>query len=134
VMVIAGAWAIRLFRTRNSAPFAEIRAEAARLQRIESAHLDLLRSPHVKARVSIWNVADFVETPLEPLRTVLETLGPRSGAGPTEAPRMADLSDFGAFLQQLRNQGMNPHLVGDFRIGDEDGAAAPAQRRPYVVR
>ena len=35
---------------------------------------------------------------------------------------MVDLTGFGAFLQELRNQGMQPRLMGDFPM---DGAPRP---------
>jgi len=31
----------------------------------------------------------------------------------TEAPRMVDLTGFAQFLQNLKNQGMHPYLMGD---------------------
>jgi hypothetical protein len=53
----------------------------------------------------------------------------------SEAPRMVDLQGFPQFLQSLRNQGMNPFLVGDFP--QEGYVAEPRptdQSRPYLVR
>jgi hypothetical protein len=53
----------------------------------------------------------------------------------TEAPRMVDLNGFPQFLQTLRNQGMNPFLVGDF---PQEGYGEPGRPddagRPYIVR
>ena len=47
---------------------------------------------------------------------------------------MVDLTGFGQFLQNLKNQGMNPHMMGDFPV--ELGGAQPKQdgSRPYLVR
>jgi hypothetical protein len=47
---------------------------------------------------------------------------------------MVDLSGFGRFLQNLRNQGMQPTLTGDFPAQeDPDGPQRP-RSRPYLVR
>lgn len=133
VSVISGAWAIPLFRSNRD--FAAIRKDAARFQRIESEHLNILRSPWTKARVRIWTLAEFIEAPMEPLQGILDEISPGSLRRLSEAPRMVDLSGFGQFLQNLKNQGMHPYLMGDFPI-----ETAPLQdrpegtRKPYLVR
>nr|WP_214649939.1 beta-1,6-N-acetylglucosaminyltransferase [Palleronia pontilimi] len=132
IKVVTGAWAVPLFQ--SDAPFSEIRREAARLQKIESAHLNLLRGPHVKARVSIWSMADFVEAPLEPLQGLVEDTGTWNARKLTEAPRMKELTGFGQFLQNLKNEGMNPYMMGDFPSGDGPDVEKPDIRKPYIVR
>jgi hypothetical protein len=53
----------------------------------------------------------------------------------TEVPRMVDLSGFGQFLQNLRNHGMQPVLMGDFPAGGPGPGSEPPQRaRPYLVK
>ena len=132
ISVISGAWAVPLFY--SNANFSEIRREAAALQKIEAVHLEVLRSVWTKARVRIWTLADFVESPMEPLQTIIDEIGARNANRLTEAPRMRSLEGFGQFLQNLKNQGMNPHMMGDFPV--ELGGAQPKQdgTRPYLVR
>jgi len=133
VSVITGAWAVPLFR--SNADFIDLRQDAARLQKIESDHLDVLRSTWTKARVRIWSMADFIEAPMEPLQTILDEIGPSTQRRLSEAPRMVDLTGFGQFLQNLKNQGMHPYLMGDFPIDPMAPPAQPQKRpRPYVVR
>jgi len=132
VSVITGAWAVPLFY--SNANFSEIRGTAAQLQKIESEHLDILRSPYKKARVRIWSMAEFVESPMEPLQTIIDEIGPRGRRQLTEAPKMVDLAGFGQFLQNLKNQGMHPHLMGDFPAGDDPQPASREPRKPYLVR
>ncbi|HMO06394.1 MAG TPA: beta-1,6-N-acetylglucosaminyltransferase [Paracoccaceae bacterium] len=132
ISVISGAWAVPLFRSQ--ANFGTIRAEAARLQRIEGQFLDVLRSTWTKARVRIWTLADFVENPMEPLQTIVDEISPRSLRRLTEAPRLADLTGFGRFLQALRNQGMQPVLMGDFPAGEDPRTPAGRRPRPYAVK
>lgn len=132
ISVITGTWALPLFRLNSS--FAAIRSEAARLQRIESAHLALLRAPAVKARVRIWTMAEFLESPMEHLQIVIDEINPRAPRGLAEAPRMADLSGFGQFLQNLRNQGMQPTLMGDFPATLDWRGPDQSRDRPYLVR
>ncbi|AWD22144.1 beta-1,6-N-acetylglucosaminyltransferase [Fuscovulum blasticum] len=114
VSVITGAFAIPLFRSNLN--FGIIRTEAARLQRIESEFLSVLRAPTSKARVRIWNLAEFLENPIEPLQTIVDEINPRSPHRLSEVPRLVDLTGFGQFLQNLRNQGMKPVLMGDFPV------------------
>lgn len=132
ISVISGAWAVPLFQSNRN--FADIRKEAALLQRVESKHLDVLRAPWVKARIRIWTMADFIEAPMEPLQSIIDEIGQRSLRRLTEAPRMADLTGFGQFLQNLKNQGMHPYLMGDFPVDRGMVRVEPKARRPYLVK
>ncbi|MEE4187920.1 MAG: beta-1,6-N-acetylglucosaminyltransferase [Roseobacter sp.] len=133
VSVITGAWAVPLFR--SNADFSDLRQQAAQLQKIESDHLDVLRSTWTKARVRIWTMAEFIEAPMEPLQTILDEIGTVSSRRLSEAPRMVDLTGFGQFLQNLKNQGMHPYLMGDFPVDPGSAVIRPkAHPRPYIVR
>ena len=132
ISVITGAWAVPLFRAAQDFP--EIRKEAARLQKLEAAQVELLRLPEVKARLRIWSLAEFVEDPMTPLQDILDEITPRAGRRLTEAPRMADLAGFGQFLQDLRNQGMQPVLMGDFPAGTDPRPTTTRRGRPYLVK
>ncbi|MGR3521050.1 MAG: DUF5927 domain-containing protein [Roseovarius sp.] len=132
ISVISGAWAVPLFQ--SNANFADLRSEAARFQHVEAEHLKVLRSQWARARVRIWTMAEFVESPMEPLQSILDEIGHSNPRGLAEVPRMADLSGFGQFLQNLKNQGMHPYLMGDFRA-DTGVHEPPGNRgRPYLVR
>lgn len=132
ISVISGAWAVPLFK--SNANFGDIRREAARLQKIESDQLAVLRSVWTKARVRIWTLADFVENPMEPLQTIVDELSPRGFRRLTEAPRLTDMKGFGQFLQNLRNQGMQPMLMGDFPVDDDPKPSTGRRGRPYLVK
>ena len=132
VSVISGAWAVKLFQSNRN--FADIRQEAAHLQQLENEHLNALRSPWAKARVRIWTLADFIQAPMEPLQLIVDEMTGKTVRRLSEAPRMVDLSGFGQFLQNLKNQGMHPYLMGDFPIDDGPVITAPKQRKPYLVR
>ncbi|MEM8774307.1 MAG: beta-1,6-N-acetylglucosaminyltransferase [Pseudomonadota bacterium] len=132
ISVISGAWAVPLFKSNSN--FSDLRQEAARLQQIESKHLEVLRSTWAKARVRIWTMAEFIEAPMEPLQTIIDEIGKQSVHGLAEVPKMANLTGFGQFLQNLKNQGMHPYLMGDFPV--EYNLQEPQQnaRKPYLVR
>lgn len=132
VSVVSGAWAVPLFR--SNANFADVRREAAALQRIESEHLKILKSPYASARVRIWSMAEFVEAPMEALQSIIDEIGMTGSHRLTEAPRMVDLTGFGQFLQNLKNQGMHPHLMGDFPVEQGITSVPKPPRRPYIVR
>lgn len=132
ISVISGAWAIPLFHSNRN--FGDIRREAALLQKVEADYLAVLRASWVKARVRIWTLAEFVENPMEPLQTIVDEISPRSLRRLTEAPRLADLTGFGQFLQNLRNQGMQPVLMGDFPTSGALPMGNNRRGRPYLVK
>ncbi|WP_299846300.1 beta-1,6-N-acetylglucosaminyltransferase [uncultured Roseovarius sp.] len=132
VSVITGAWAVPLFQSNRN--FSDIRREAALLQQIESKHLETLRSSWAKARIRIWTMAEFIEAPMEPLQTIIDEIGQQNMRGLAEVPKMADLSGFGQFLQNLKNQGMHPYLMGDFPVAHDLHEPQQSKRKPYLVR
>lgn len=132
ISVISGAWAVPLFLSNRN--FADIRKDAARMQRIETAHLLALRAPNTKARVRIWTMSDFIDSPMEALQAVVDEMTGKSVRSLTEAPRMVDLKGFGQFLQNLKNQGMHPYLMGEFPVENAIPAPTPKTRKPYLVR
>lgn len=133
ISVISGAWAVPMFRSNRN--FAELRREAARLQKIENAHLQQLRAPGPTARIRIRSMAEFIDSPMELLQEIVDDIGPLTQRRLTEAPTLVDLSGFGQFLQNLKNQGMHPHLMGDFPV-DPETITLPSQpaQKPYLVR
>lgn len=132
ISVISGAWAIPLFKSNRN--FADLRQEAARLQRQESEQLDVLRSPYAKARIRIWTMAEFIEAPMEPLQGIIDEMGQHSLRRLSEAPKMTDLTGFGQFLQNLKNQGMHPYLMGDFPVSPPGLNQPKPPRKPYLVQ
>ncbi len=132
ISVVSGAFSVPLFRSNRN--FGDIRAETARLQRIEAEFLALLTGPEVKARVRVWTLAEFLETPMEVLQSIVDELNPRASNRLTEVPRLVDMTGFGQFLQNLRNQGMQPVLMGDFVTNPTLPAPSPRLAKPYVVK
>ncbi|WP_240608031.1 beta-1,6-N-acetylglucosaminyltransferase [Pararhodobacter oceanensis] len=114
ISVISGAWAVPLYLSGKDST--EVRREAARLQRIETRMLEILQSPDVRARIRIWTMAEFLENPAEPLHLLFDEIAPHSQARLLRLPDLVDLGGFGTFLQELRNQGMQPVLMGDFPL------------------
>ncbi|WP_418592320.1 beta-1,6-N-acetylglucosaminyltransferase [Ponticoccus sp. (in: a-proteobacteria)] len=132
ISVISGAWAVPLFK--SNANFADIRAKAAALQKIESGMLDTLRSPDVKARIRIWSMAEFIEAPMEPLQVIIDEIGQKGLRRLAEAPRLEPLAGFGQFLQNLKNQGMHPYLMGDFPVDIVARNPDAPRRKPYLIK
>jgi hypothetical protein len=71
---------------------------------------------------------------MEPLQTILDEIAPQTARHLTEAPLMVDLAGFGQFLQNLKNQGMHPQLMGDFPVDDVFGTRTKPFRKPYLVQ
>jgi hypothetical protein len=132
VFAITGAFAVPLWRSGQSA--VEVRAAAARLQKVESDFLAELNGPETKARVRIWSLAEFIENPAEPLEQLVDLLNPRAAHRVTDLPQLIPLTGFGSFLQDLRNQGMAPVLMGDFPSDAELARPDQPFARPRIVR
>ncbi|TMV83672.1 glycosyl transferase, partial [Thioclava sp. BHET1] len=124
--------ALPLFRSNQN--FEVIRKRAARLQRRESEMLEVLRSPFLKARVRVWTLAEFVEAPMEPLQSIIDEMVPGARRRLAEAPRMVDLTGFGQFLQNLKNQGMQPVMTGDFPVHAAHRPVSGLAPKPYLVK
>ncbi len=131
ITVVTGAWAIRLFRSGHSA--AEVRAEAARLQKIEAAFVAMLGAPSARAQVRLWTLADFLEAPVRSLQSVIDEISPRPVRHLVEAPRLVDLTGFAKFLRALRDEGMKPVLAGEFPMEDPLRPAVAERRGRLVV-
>ena len=133
ISVITGAWAIPLFH--SSLNFNVIRKIAALRQRAEAAHVDLLRSHATRARVRIWSLAEFMENPMENLQIIADTISPRAMRKLTEAPRLANLAGFGKFLQDLKNHGMHPYMMGNFPPDNiQPIRLRPSGARPRIMK
>ena len=129
--IISGAWAVPLYLSNGN--FADIRKEAARLQRLETAYLEQLKSVSTRADLRIWTLAEFLQHPMERLQSLLDHIAGPAAPPLSEVPRMADLSGLAQFVQNLKNQGMNPYLVGDLdEAPDPQRPQKPS--RPYLVQ
>ncbi|WP_296427075.1 beta-1,6-N-acetylglucosaminyltransferase [Yoonia sp.] len=131
ISVVTGAWAIPLFRSGRA--MRHVRKEAARLQQIEYKQLKILRSPYARARIHICSLSEFVAAPVDALQLIVDQIARYRGVAITELPAMADLTGFGEFLQDLKNQGMHPFLTGDFPIVKLPTSPAVKARKPYVA-
>ncbi|MQQ08274.1 glycosyl transferase [Epibacterium sp. SM1979] len=132
ISVISGAWAVPLFKSGKG--FTELRRDAARLQQIEAEQLRVLRSQWANARIRIWTMAEFIESPMESLQVIVDEITKGHHRHLTEAPQMVNLDGFGQFLQNLKNQGMHPYLMGDFPLEAGPAQTPSLPRKPYLVR
>ncbi|TRD22635.1 beta-1,6-N-acetylglucosaminyltransferase [Palleronia caenipelagi] len=124
VVVLTGAWAVRLFC--ENLPFAEARRRAAELQQREADHLKELRQSWARARVQVWSLADFLRNPSDNLDNIINDISPAPSRSVLQLPPMVDLRGFRQFLQNLKNEGMDPYLVGDLPPSQELRASNPA--------
>jgi hypothetical protein len=132
IFIISGAFAVTLWRSGR--PVTELRPEAARLQKVEADLLAILDLPETKARVRRWTLAEFVENPAEPLQALIDELNPRAPHRALELPAPRPLAGFGAFVQELRNQGMQPVLMGDFPRDFDRSPEGQSFARPKLVK
>lgn len=132
VYVVSGAFVVPLWRSGLSV--GEIRSLAARLQKTEADMIARFDRPESKAQLRVWSLAEFLENPAEPLQQLVDDLNPRAAHRVAELPRLVAMQGFGAFIQDLRNQGMLPVLMGDF--ADDFDVAPDTQpfARPRLVK
>jgi hypothetical protein len=71
---------------------------------------------------------------MEPLQGILDEIGQARIRRLSEAPKMVDLHGFGQFLQNLKNQGMHPYLMGDFPVERGPNSNSEVPRKPYLVK
>jgi hypothetical protein len=131
VWVVTGAWAVSLFLSGQSA--SEVRSKAARLQQVENKFLTALRSPEARSRRRIMTLAEFLETPVDVLQSILDDMAGHRAATLTQMPAMVDLNGFPQFLQDLKNQGMHPYLAGDIAPAETMDMRPIPTRKPYVI-
>ncbi|MBQ1202264.1 MAG: glycosyl transferase, partial [Loktanella sp.] len=131
VWVVSGAWALTLFLSGRSAT--EVRAEAARLQQIETKLLTTLRLPEARSRRRIMTLAQFLEKPVDVLQEIVDDMGGHRAKNLRKLPPMVDLDGFAQFLQDLKNQGMHPYLTGDFPVHEPPETRGLRARKPYIV-
>ncbi|MDN5569628.1 MAG: glycosyl transferase, partial [Paracoccus sp. (in: a-proteobacteria)] len=110
IHVVTGAWMLPLLE--SDMPFDDIRRVTAILQRAELAHLDVLNSVWVKARVQVYELNDFLARPQGILLQALQQMP--VAPGPLDSlPRMRNLDGLSELLRRLRNSGLKPRLSGD---------------------
>lgn len=130
ISVITGAWAVPLLHSNLN--FARIRKIAARHQKSEAAMIELLDEKTARADIRIWSLAEFIEQPMPILQAIVDELTIGNPRRLTEAPHLHDLEGLGQFVQNLRNQGMNPYSVGDLPI-ELPALPRPRVGKPYLV-
>lgn len=111
ISVVTGAWALPLLRSGR--PLVEVRKEAALFQQREADFIDLLNGRHTRARARVWSLAEFLERPLDPLQEIVDSLSGAESHLLAEMPEFKPMQGLPAFLQSLRNAGMNPHMAGE---------------------
>ncbi len=132
IMVVTGAWAIGLFRKTSDPKL--VRKSAAELQRTEAEFVQKLREGQTRAHVRILSLAELLEQPMDIVQMIIDESGATAQSHLTEVPQMHDLTGFDTFVQGLKNQGMNPYLVGDFHSVFETGKITDPTHKPYLVR
>jgi hypothetical protein len=113
IAVVTGCFILPLFRKEYKVekPLDHI----AWLQKREQAFIQVLQSKWTTARVRIWTLAQFLDDPQTALEQVLSDMGVDPGDKALTPPDLHPLDGFEAYLTQLRNQGLPPVMLQDFR-------------------
>jgi len=111
ILAIRGAWIVPL--ARSARPFEEVRRRAVALQRAEAGQLEILASPHVKARVEVFALAEAIADPAEVLGRALDVIG--AATAPTRAPPpgLAALEAVPDLVKRLHDSGLRTQLQED---------------------
>jgi hypothetical protein len=120
--VVTGAWIVPL--ARSTLPFAERRARAARLQKVEREMLAHYGARDAAASVTVWSLADAAADPSVPLRWAIRSIGSHAQVGQIgAAANLPDLDAAARLLRALRDDGLPIDLAGTLTID-------PAEVRP----
>ncbi|ARO15637.1 Glycosyl transferase family 14 [Ketogulonicigenium robustum] len=129
ICVVSGAWIIPMFRAGANAE--RVRTQAAELQKIEAEHIEALRSDWSKTRVRVWTLAEFLSDYRGAMQEAMINIG-AGHAALTSLPPLVDLAGLAEFLQELKNSGMHPYLMGDLLpTNRKKNQGSP---KPYVPR
>jgi hypothetical protein len=79
-------------------------------------------------------MAEFVEASVDLIQQILADLGPKQQTNMVEMPVMHDLDGFPEFLQELKNAGMHPYIMGDFPATLRGVSVPKSQPKPYVIK
>ena len=111
--VITGCFILPLFRKeyRVEKPLDHI----AWLQKREQAYVTTLQSKWTSAKVRVWSLAQFLADPERAMGQVFQDMGLDPDQIALELPALHNLDGFDAYLADLRNQGLPPVLLQDFR-------------------
>lgn len=112
LFVVTGAWMLPILH--SGMPFDDIRRIAATLQKVELAQLQVLHSIWIKARVQVWDLADFLARPKELLDNALWQIDPNAEIV-RDLPQLRDMTGLDDLLRRLRNSGLRPRLTGDLQ-------------------
>ena len=113
IAIVTGAWAVTLLHA--DLPFAEKRKRAALLQKIEAKHLAILQSADTRARVWTITLEAALRDPARVLVGLLEHCRSRAVVTPRVIPELMPIDGITNFLQDLKNDGLRLHLVGNVR-------------------
>ncbi|MDO5659082.1 MAG: beta-1,6-N-acetylglucosaminyltransferase [Paracoccus sp. (in: a-proteobacteria)] len=119
IHIVTGAWVVPLMN--SGMPFDDVRRIAAKLQQVEMEQLEVLRSVWVKAQVWEWELADFLARPADIMQSILTHIAGADAGANAPLPAMREVAGVGAFLQELRNAGLHPRLMGDFSAQADGG-------------
>jgi len=126
ILIVPGAWILALSRAPR--PFAELRSRAVALQKAEDAQLAILTSPHARARVRTWPLAEALDAPEGLLAGLLGEVAALPPGPMAPPPRLADVSGLPDLLRRLRDSGLRPPVSADaLRAFSEAAARVPAR-------
>lgn len=113
ISVISGCFVLPLFRGDYQVD--DLLGHLAWLQRREQDFLGILKSRWASARIRVWTLAEYLEDPQAHLAEILAEIDPAITLSPDALPQTIDLTGLQDYLAQLRNQGLPPLLLQDFR-------------------
>lgn len=112
ISVISGCFLLPLFRGDYKVD--DLLGHVAWLQQREQHLLSVLQSRWVQADVTVWTLAEFLDTPERNLSQVIGRIVPHAVRDSHVQPEMRSLDGLEDFLRKLRNKGLPPVLLRDF--------------------
>ncbi|MDD7970466.1 beta-1,6-N-acetylglucosaminyltransferase [Roseinatronobacter alkalisoli] len=113
ISVISGAFLLPLFR--GDYKVNDLLGHIGWLQKREQEFISVLRSKWALADIRIWTLREFLQDPQKNLSDTLQGILPDTSASVSDLPEIKPLDGFEDYLAQLRNMGLPPVLLQDYK-------------------
>ncbi|MGY6703415.1 DUF5927 domain-containing protein [Roseinatronobacter sp.] len=113
ISVISGCFILPLFRGEYKVD--DVLGHIGWLQRREQEFISILQSKWTSADIRVWTLAEFLQSPQEFLSQTIRAAFPDARFSEADMPQSRPLDGFEEYLAQLRNLGLPPVLLQDYK-------------------
>jgi hypothetical protein len=130
-VIVKEAWLLSILARKSKLKGKLMQAKVlqAREQKLVKA---LEKNKHVSC--SVFSLQEALNAPGLVLQSALQVLEPDAGAGPTDLPKLKDISKLDSLVRKLESNGVSLSYVPSKKKKKASKDAEKVVSRPYVVR